>query len=70
MTARQIITARFGRDLGPLATMPTDLRKALYRLALELQRNKWRMTDAMFLDGSTMRRSNETANVIKIQGGW
>jgi len=39
MTARQIITAR----LGPLATMPTDLRKALYRLALELQRNKWRM---------------------------
>ena len=45
MTARQIITARLGRDLGPLATMPTDLRKALYRLALELQRNKWRMTD-------------------------
>ena len=40
MTARQIITARLGRDLGPLAT---DLRKALYRLALELQRNKWRM---------------------------
>jgi len=46
MTARQIITARLGRDLGPLATMPADLRKALYRLALELQRNKWRMTDA------------------------
>jgi hypothetical protein len=41
-TARQIITARLGRDLGQLATMPTDLRKALYRLALELQRNKWR----------------------------
>lgn len=41
-TARQIITVRLGRDLGPLATMPTDLRKALYRLALELQRNKWR----------------------------
>jgi hypothetical protein len=30
--------------LGQLATMPTDLRKALYRLALELQRNKWRPT--------------------------
>ena len=41
-TARQIITARLGRDLGPLATMPTDLRKALYRLALELQRNNRR----------------------------
>jgi hypothetical protein len=36
---------RLGRDLGPLATMPTDLRKALYRPALELQRNKWRLTD-------------------------
>ena len=43
-TARQIITARLGRDLGPLAMMPTDLRKAMYRLALELQRNKWRLT--------------------------
>lgn len=40
MTARQIITARLGRDLGPLATMPRDLRKALYRLALHLQRMK------------------------------
>ena len=44
MTARQIITARLGRELGPLSTMPTDLRKALYRLALTIQRNKWRMT--------------------------
>lgn len=38
MTARQIITARLGRDLGPLATMPRDLRRALYLLALQLQR--------------------------------
>jgi hypothetical protein len=38
MTARQIIEARIGRDLGPLATMPRDLRTALYRLALQLQR--------------------------------
>lgn len=40
MTARAIITARLGRDLGPLAIMPRDLRKALYRLALQLQRTK------------------------------
>jgi len=40
MTARQIITARLGRDLGPLETMPTDLRKALYRLAMELQKQR------------------------------
>lgn len=39
MTARQILTARLGRDLGPLAIMPKDLRRALYRLALHLQRN-------------------------------
>ena len=42
MTARQIISARLGRDLGPLATMPRDLRTALYRLALQL--NKARAT--------------------------
>jgi hypothetical protein len=38
MTARQIIQARLGRDIGPIATMPRDLRTALYRLALQLQR--------------------------------
>ena len=38
MTARQIIEARLGRDLGPLSTMPCDLRRALYLLALQLQR--------------------------------
>ena len=38
MTARQIITARLGRDLGPLATMRLDLRRALYLLALQLNR--------------------------------
>jgi hypothetical protein len=36
MTARQIIEARLGRQLGPLATMPRDLRRALYLLALRL----------------------------------
>lgn len=36
MTARQIISARLGRDIGPLATMPRDLRRALYLLALRL----------------------------------
>ena len=40
MTARQILTARLGRDLGPLATMPRDLRAAVYALALQLQRIK------------------------------
>lgn len=38
MTARQIIEARLGRDIGPLSTMPRDLRDALYRLALQLQK--------------------------------
>lgn len=38
MTSREIITARLGRDLGPLATMPRDLRRAIYLLALQLQK--------------------------------
>lgn len=38
MTARQIIEARLGRPLGPVATMPQDLRRALYLLALQLVR--------------------------------
>ena len=36
MTARQIIEARLGRDIGPLATMPHDIRRAVYLLALQL----------------------------------
>lgn len=36
MTARQIIEARLGRDLGPLAAMPRDIRRAVYLLALQL----------------------------------
>lgn len=39
LTARQIIEARLGRPLGPLATMPRDLRTAIYLLALQLVRN-------------------------------
>ena len=39
-TARQIIETRLGRPLGPLATMPRDLRTAIYKLALHLQRMK------------------------------
>jgi hypothetical protein len=38
MTARQIISARLGRDLGPLATMPRDLRKAVFMLAMQLNK--------------------------------
>ena len=36
--ARQIIEARLGRPLGPIATMPRDLRRALYLLARQLVR--------------------------------
>lgn len=36
MTPRQIIEARLGRELGPLATMPRDLRQAIYLLALRM----------------------------------
>lgn len=39
MTARQIIEARLGRDIGPLATMPADLRAALSALAKQLIRS-------------------------------
>ena len=38
LTARQIIEARLGRPLGPLSTMPQDLRRALYLLARQLVR--------------------------------
>ena len=38
MTARQIIESRLGRSIGPIATMPRDLRRALYLLALQLVR--------------------------------
>lgn len=40
MTARQIIEARLGRLLGSVATMPQDLRRALYLLALQLVRER------------------------------
>ena len=40
MTARQIIETRLGRPLGPISTMPRDLRRALYLLALQLVRNR------------------------------
>ena len=36
MTPDQIIEARLGRPLGPIATMSQDLRRAIYRLALQL----------------------------------
>jgi hypothetical protein len=39
-TARQVIEARLGQPLGPLGTMPPDLRKALYLLALQLVKLK------------------------------
>ena len=38
MTARKIIEGRLGRPIGPLETMSRDLRRALYLLALQLNR--------------------------------
>ena len=38
LTARQIIERGLGRPLGPIRTMPLDLRRALYLLALQLVR--------------------------------
>ena len=40
--ARQIISERLGRDLGPLATMPRDIRKAVYLLARLLNKERAR----------------------------
>lgn len=40
MTARSILESRLGRPLGPIATMPHDLRTAMYRLALQLVQNR------------------------------
>lgn len=37
-SARQIIEARLGRPLGPIATMPKDLRDAMRRLGMQLVR--------------------------------
>jgi hypothetical protein len=42
MTARQIIEARLGRPLGPVATMPRDLRTAMLRLGLALANKRAR----------------------------
>lgn len=38
MTDKPIIETRLGRPLGPISTMPRDLRRALYLLALQLVR--------------------------------
>lgn len=40
MTARQIIERRLGRELGPITTMPRDLRNALSALAKQLNKNR------------------------------
>lgn len=38
MNARQIIEARLGRALPPTRELPRDLRRAVYLLALQLQK--------------------------------
>jgi hypothetical protein len=40
MTARSILESRLGRSLGPVAGMPRDVRMAMYRLALQLVKNR------------------------------
>lgn len=40
MTARQIIEARLGRRLCPVAVLPLDLRQAILRLGRELNKEK------------------------------
>ena len=35
-TAREILEARLGRPLGPVATMPADLRRAMRELGKAL----------------------------------
>lgn len=41
VTARQIIEARIGQSLGPLTTMPRDLRNALSGLAKQLVKQRF-----------------------------
>lgn len=38
-TAREILEARLGRSLGPITTMPRDLRDALSALAKQLTKD-------------------------------
>lgn len=40
MTARQILERRLNRPLGSIATLPRDLRKAMYLLVLQLVKNQ------------------------------
>jgi len=39
ITARSILEARLGRALGPIRTMPRDIRRAMFLLALQLNKN-------------------------------
>ena len=39
-TARELIEARLGRAIGPIADMPEDLRDAMRRLGLQLVKQR------------------------------
>ena len=39
-TAREILERRLNRDLGPICDMPAETRRAIYKLALALQKQK------------------------------
>jgi len=40
ITARSILEARLGLALGPIRTMPKDIRRAMFLLALQLNRKE------------------------------
>jgi len=40
ITARSILEARLGRALGPIKAMPEDIRRAMFLLALQLNRKE------------------------------
>ena len=42
ITARSILEARLGRKLGPVNTMPKDIRRAMFFLALQINKQQQR----------------------------
>jgi hypothetical protein len=53
MTARQIIERRLGRQLGPVATMPRDIRRAMMLLGLALLASPAIAQDTVFWGGTS-----------------
>jgi len=53
VTARQIIERRLGRPLGPIATMPRDLRRAMLLLGLALISSPAIAQDTVYWGGTS-----------------